>query len=119
MNDWIQWVGLFIAVVAGGFGLTQFFLNRGEQRRVRREAAGQPTPPTTAEVWARLDRVEQEMRAVLGVLYDVAEQWPGAHPPKLAQHHVRILGDKLPMEWRERVDLADMPPPIRTPKEKS
>lgn len=103
MGEWATFVALGVAALAGLFGLWQWVLNRNEERRKRREAASSPTPPTTAEVWARMDRVEKEMRAILGVLYDVAEQWPGIHPPKLAADHVRILGDKLPMEWRERV----------------
>ena len=103
MDNLLSVVTLIVAILAGIFGLWQWLLNRNEERRKRREAASQPTPPTTAEVWARLDRVETEMRAMLGVLYDVAEQQPG-WKPTLAREHVRILGDKLPMEWRERVD---------------
>lgn len=98
LGDWLSVGAIIIALIGGGFGLWQNHLNRGDAAIQRRT----PAPPTTVEVWSRLDRIEIEMRALLGVVYDVAEQQPG-WKPKLDPEHKRILGDKLPMEWRERV----------------
>ena len=74
------------------------------RREGNRDAARTPTPPTTLQVWERLDRMETRVGALVGVLHDVARQWPaGASGPVLNEEHLRILEDTLPPQWKRRI----------------
>lgn len=67
------------------------------------DASRTPTPPTTQQVWERLDRMEVRVGALVGVLHSVARQWPAGHSgPALEAEHLRILEDTLPPQWRAR-----------------
>lgn len=61
------------------------------RRETARDSASTPTPPTTAEVWARMDAFETVMRAAVGLLEEVVEQMPPGFSPKLSRRHVAVL----------------------------
>jgi len=74
-------------------------------RRNRREqedyASRTPSPPTTQEVWTRLDTVERKMQALVRIVHDTAEQWPEtAPPPTFSPTDLAILEDTMPAAWR-------------------
>lgn len=64
-------------------------------RITQRRALATPAPPSTVEVWARMDHVERVLRAALSVALKYTEEWPEGHPrPKLSRQHVAILIDE-------------------------
>lgn len=77
-------------------------------RRNRREAEANtnrsPTPPTTQQVWDRLDRVERQLAAMVRIVEQVADQWPADHPgPVIAPEDLGILEDTwVPEKWARR-----------------
>lgn len=76
-------------------------------RRNRREqeeyAARTPTPPTTQQVWERLDMMDRKMAAVSRILREAAEQWPRDMPgPTFRKADLDLLDETLPPQWRHR-----------------
>lgn len=65
------------------------------------ESTKRPDPPTTQQVWDRLDRVERVLGSSIVLLGEVAEQWSGSHPPVLSRRHVAVVSDAgyMPPEW--------------------
>lgn len=65
------------------------------------ESTKRPDPPTTQQVWDRLDRVERVLGSSIVLLGEVAEQWRGEHPPVLSKRHVLVVSDAgyMPPEW--------------------
>ena len=83
-------------------GLTQ---SRREKNKDDRTSKS-PSPPTTQEVWQRVDRLERVLRASVIILGEVADQWVGDHPPVLSKRHVAVLADEgyMPAEWDPHVE---------------
>jgi hypothetical protein len=71
------------------------------ERRKDRESIKTPAPPTTQQVWERLDRVERVLGSAVVVLGEVADQWQGEHPPVLSKRHMDVLASAgfIPPEW--------------------
>ena len=95
------------SVVAGLFALAAAVYAGRSARRNRAEqelnANRSPTPPTTQQVWDRLDRLERLFAAMGRVLADAAEQWPSGHPgPTFDPRDIAILEDTMPPAWRRR-----------------
>lgn len=80
-----------------------------QTRRERRNAAHatrSPTPPTTQEVWQRVDKLERVVRSSVVIIGEVADQWQGDHPPILSRRHVAVLAHEgyMPPEWDPQVE---------------
>lgn len=103
MEPWVP------GFVTGSLALLGVFVAGWYQSRRERHAADRtvrtPTPPTTQEVWQRMDRMERAFRSSLVLLGEVAEQWEGEHPPRLTKRHLMILAEEgyLPPEWEHIV----------------
>lgn len=84
-------IGVLVAAV---------LLDRRERRRDR-DSPKTPSPPTTQQVWERLDRVEKVLGSAVVLLGEVADQWQGEHPPVLSKRHVAVLAAAgyMPPEW--------------------
>lgn len=69
-------------------------------------ASQTPTPPSTQEVWARLDKVEKVLGSTVVLLGEVADQWQAEHPPILSRRHVAVVADAgyMPAEWEPQVE---------------
>lgn len=95
------------SVVAGLFALTAAIYAGRSARRNRAEqeqnANRSPTPPTTQQVWDRLDRLEVKFAAMGRVLASAAEQWPADHEgPTFDPKDIALLEDTMPLPWRRR-----------------
>lgn len=90
--------------IVGSF--VSWFLARRERKDKDRYTSQTPTPPSTQEVWRRLDDVEQVVRSAVVLLGEVADQWTADHPPVLSKRHVAILSAKgyMPPEWDPQVE---------------
>lgn len=104
MEAWIPGLiagsfAVLVAVVSG------YFQNRREISDQLTKTTS-PTPPSTSEVWQRLDRMEKGFRAAMQILETLAEQWPGKCPPELPKKALKTLKemDMLPPEWEDRVE---------------
>lgn len=75
-------------------------------KRAGQDAIKTPEPPTTQQVWERLDRVERVLTSSIVILGEVAEQWQGEHPPVLSKRHVAVLvaAGYMPPEWEPETD---------------
>lgn len=105
------WFGSLITAAISGFvAITVVFiagwLQSKRERHTARTATYTPSPPTTQEVWVRLDRVERVMRSSVALLGEVAEQWPHDHVPVLSKRHVSVLQSEgyMPPEWDPPVE---------------
>ena len=76
------------------------------ERRKDHEATRTPAPPTTQQVWERLDRVETVLTSSIALLGEVADQWQGPNPPVLSRRHVAVVtkAGYMPPEWDPEVD---------------
>lgn len=88
-----------LAVLAGG--VIQTVRERRRDAAAVATAIKTPEPPTTQQVWERLDRTEKALSAAIVLLGEVADQWQGEHPPILSKRHVAILvtAGYMPPEW--------------------
>ncbi len=95
------------SVVAGLFALAAAVYAGRSARRNRAEqeqnANRSPTPPTTQQVWDRLDRLENKLQAMGRVLTQAAEQWPSDHAgPTFEPEDIALLEDTMPLPWRRQ-----------------
>lgn len=103
-NPWVT------AAISGFVAIAVVFISGWLQARRERHAAHRttrsPTPPTTQEVWARLDKLERVVRSSVIILGEVAEQWPHNHVPVLSKRHVAVLAEEgyMPPEWEPEVE---------------
>ena len=76
------------------------------ERRKERDSSKTPAPPTTQQVWERMDRVERVLTSSIALLGEVADQWQGAHPPVLSKRHVAIVAAAgyMPPEWEPETE---------------
>lgn len=76
------------------------------ERRKDKESTKTPAPPTTQQVWERLDRVERVLTSSIAIIGEVADQWQGDHPPVLSKRHVAILtaAGYMPPEWEPEIE---------------
>lgn len=88
-------VGVVVAAVMQG----------RRERRKSRDDSKTPAPPTTQQVWERMDRVERVLSSAVVLLGEVADQWQGEHPPILSKRHVAVLTEAgyMPSEWEPEV----------------
>jgi hypothetical protein len=95
----------FPGFVTGGLALIGVLaaasIQSAREKRKDKAALKTPEPPTTQQVWERLDRVEKALRSSVAILGEVAEQWPLDHPPVLSRKHVGVLAEAgyMPPEW--------------------
>lgn len=107
MDNMFSWVP---GAVTGALALVGVMVAGWLQSRRDRDAANrqgrQPSPPSTQEVWSRLDHLERVLRSSVYLLGEVAEQWPHDSPPVLSRKHVAILSDEgyLPPEWEPKTN---------------
>lgn len=75
-------------------------------RRKDRSAIKTPEPPTTQQVWERLDRVERVLISSIALLGEVADQWQGDSPPVLSKRHVAVVANAgyMPPEWEPKTE---------------
>jgi hypothetical protein len=81
-------------------------LSTWRDRRKERDATRTPTPPTTQQVWERLDKMERVVQASVAILGEVADQWPHDHVPVLSKRHVAVLMEAgyMPAEWEPETE---------------
>lgn len=81
-------------------------LQTWRERRKAREDTKTPSPPTTQQVWERLDKVETVLGSTVVLLGEVADQWQADHPPVLSKRHVSIVANAgyMPPEWDPQVE---------------
>lgn len=109
--------GLTTGLLAlAGIFLGGYLQSRRERKNAQR-AASSPSPPTTQEVWVRLDALERVVRSSVVLLGEVADQWVGEHPPILSRRHVAVLAEAgyMPPEWDPPVEDTEQVRQ-RTPK---
>jgi hypothetical protein len=100
----------FPGFVTGSIGLVGIIFvavyTGRRERRKDREAAKTPAPPTTQQVWERLDRVEKVLTSSIALLGEVADQWQGDHPPILSKRHVAVVSEAgyMPTEWEPNTE---------------
>lgn len=84
-----------------GVAALQTWRERRKASEDRNQASTAPTPPSTQQVWERLNDTEIVLRAAISLIGEVADQWAEPHPPVLSKRNVDILVDKgyLPSEW--------------------
>ena len=82
------------------------WLQSRRERTAAHRTSYSPSPPTTQEVWERVDRLERVVRSSVVILGEVADQWPGTHPPILSRRHVAVLAEEgyMPPEWDPHVE---------------
>lgn len=99
MEPWVP--GAIAGVAAILIALIGGWLQNRRESRARVHTDKSPEPPTTQQVWSRLDHQEKVLRAAVGVLGEVADQWDGEHPPVLSRRHVAVLTEEgyMPPEW--------------------
>lgn len=99
-----------VVLISGGFTLVgtvlAWILARRDKSDQRRHDTTTPTPPTTQEVWQRVDGLERVVRSSVVLLGEVAEQWESEHPPVLSKRHVAVLANEgyMPPEWDPQVE---------------
>lgn len=101
------WVPGFIAGTLALIGVfVAGWLQSRRERRAALHSTYTPTPPTTQEVWQRVDRLERVVRSSVVIIGEVADQWQGDHPPVLSKRHVAVLASEgyMPPEWDPQVD---------------
>lgn len=102
--DWVP------GAVTGSLAILAVLITGLLQSRRERNAANRtsstPTPPTTQEVWQRVDGLERVVRSSVVLLGEVAEQWESEHPPVLSKRHVAVLAAEgyMPPEWDPQVE---------------
>lgn len=104
MNE--SWGTIVAAVIAAAAAIVSGVYAAVSARRNRREedewAARTPEPPTTQQVWERLDELERKYTAIGNVLYTLAEHWPEDQPiPEFDPEDIDILGETLPPRFRK------------------
>lgn len=99
MEPWVP--GLIAGLVAIMVALIGGWLQNRRESKARRHNERTPEPPSTQQVWSRLDHQEKVLRAAVGVIAEVADQWDGEHPPRLSKRYVAVLTDEgyMPPEW--------------------
>lgn len=101
---------LDVVLISGGFTLIgtllAWILARRDKRDERTFNVQTPTPPSTQEVWVRLDETEKVADSAVILLTRAADQWPGENPPILPKRHVMILAEagKMPSVWDPLVE---------------
>lgn len=96
---------LDVVLISGGFTLVGTFLAwllaRRDKKDDRKHTTHSPTPPSTQEVWARLDRTEKVANSAVILLEDTADQWPVDSDPVFPKRHVMILSEAgyMPSRW--------------------
>lgn len=101
---------LDVVLISGAFTLVgtilAWVLARRDKKDQRAHDVRSPAPPSTQEVWTRLDRVERVLGSSVVLLGEVADQWQGDHPPVLSKRHVAIVTEAgyMPSEWEPLVE---------------
>lgn len=99
-----------VVLISGAFTLVgtvlAWILARRDKKDQNKHDIQTPTPPTTQEVWKRVDGLEKVVRSAVVILGEVADQWDGPHPPILSKRHVAVLAEEgyMPPEWDPPVD---------------
>ena len=94
--------GLVIAaLITSGLAFIGLLYSEWSRRRNQRDANDHsirnPTPPTTQEVWVRLDSLELKFAASCRMIVQAIDQHPpGAPPLVFDQADVEVLADTLP-----------------------
>lgn len=102
-SEWVPWVSLIVAIVAGIVALWSAYVHRGSARQGRRE-------PTWGELLARVTALEaivenlrqadnRKMGAVARILRAIAEQWPTPEGPDLDPEDMKLVEETLPPMW--------------------
>lgn len=99
-------LALLGVVVASIFQNRREKRNREAARLTAQEDTTKPAPPSTQQVWDRLDRVERVLQSSIVLLGEVAEQWQGEHPPVLSRRHVAVVAEAgyMPAEWEPETE---------------
>ena len=91
--------------ITGTLALISIFvagwLQSRRERNQHRLGSASPGAPTVQEIWKRQDHQERVLRAAIGVIGEVAEQWDAKHPPVLSKRHVAVLSEEgyMPPGW--------------------
>jgi hypothetical protein len=93
--------GSLSLVAVLGVAVLQTWRERKKAREDQRQATATPGAPTTQQVWERQDRQERVLRAAVGVIWEVSEQWEQPHPPVLSKRNVDVLKEEgyMPANW--------------------
>lgn len=101
---------LEVVLVSGAFtmvgSLLAWWLARRDKREQRVYEVMTPSPPSTQEVWNRLDKVERVLGSTVVLLGEAADQWPHDHEPVFSKRHVLIVAEAgyMPPEWDPQVE---------------
>lgn len=96
---------LDVVLISGGFTLIGTFLAwvlaRRDKKDERQHTGQTPTPPSTQEVWTRLDKTEKVADSAVILLGKVADQWPDDSTPVFPKRHVMVLAEEgfMPPQW--------------------
>lgn len=76
------------------------------EHRKDQDSIRTPAPPTTQQVWERLDRVEVVLGSSIILLSEVADQWKADKPPVLSKRNVAIVAAAgyMPPEWDPKTE---------------
>lgn len=99
-------LALIGVIVASIFQNRREKRNREAARVAAQDSTRTPAPPTTQQVWDRLDKVERVLSSSIVLLGEVADQWQGEHPPVLSRKHVAVVAAAgyMPVEWEPEVE---------------
>lgn len=85
--------------------ITALLQSRRERATADRQSRT-PAPPTTQEVWQRLDSTDRILRSALVLLGEVVEQVEKGHPFVLSRRHLLVLSNEgyLPSELEHLIE---------------
>lgn len=100
-----------VVLISGAFTfigtLLAWILARRDKKDERGFTVQTPTPPSTQEVWVRLDATERVADSAVILLGKAADHWPeGVAPPIFPKRHVLVLAEegKMPPKWDPLVE---------------
>lgn len=104
MEPWVP--GFLTGLLALVGVIVAGFLQSRRERASADRATRTPAPPTTQEVWQRLDSTDRILRSALVLLGEVAEQVEKGHPFVLSRRHLLVLSSEgyLPPELEHLIE---------------
>lgn len=107
--DQTWWPGVASGLIGLAGVLAVALLQTWRERRKDKRSDKTPDPPTTQQVWERLDRVERVLGSTVVLLGEAADQWQGEHPPVFSRRHVAIVAAAgfMPPEWDPELTEGD------------
>lgn len=106
MPDLLPWLPALVGIIGGAFGLWSAYVNRGGQRRGRREPTWGELLKRVTDLEGRVEDMEKterrKMGAVLRILRAIATQWPTPSGPDLDPRDIELIEETIPPQWIRR-----------------